>query len=229
RVRRVTQVRRVERSSPAAAPARSRPGTPVAVGRGRRYVVRSFSWIACCLVLGAGTAAAQTGVSDDRVSLPDGPGSIEGIGDNVSVDGNMGAMSYAVPIELPAGYPGMTPELSLAYSSSAGNGLVGVGWSMHVPSIERLTLRGLPRYVADDEFAADGSEQLVRVSQCGSDAVYRARFVRSFVRYTWRGVGEAGYWTAEYPDGRVGYFGATSDGTLVPEARLESAAGETFR
>ncbi|WP_236607150.1 SpvB/TcaC N-terminal domain-containing protein [Sandaracinus amylolyticus] len=170
-------------------------------------------------------------MSDDRVVLPDGPGSIEGIGDNVSVDGNMGAMSYSIPIEAPQGYEGMTPELALSYSSSAGAGLLGVGWSMRVPSIERLTLRGLPRYVADDEFAADGAEQLVRVSRSGDTAVYRARFERGFVRYTWRAVGDgsAGYWTAEYPDGRIGYFGATAAGTLVHEARLEAQDGDTFR
>lgn len=63
----------------------------------------------------------------------------------------------------------------------------------------------------DDEFAADGSEQLVRVSGGASSATYRARFERSFVRYTWCeiGSGAGGYWVAEYPDGRVGYFGAT--------------------
>ena len=42
-------------------------------------------------------ASAQTGVDDDRVSLPDGPGSLEGVGDNVELDPNMGSMSWSVP------------------------------------------------------------------------------------------------------------------------------------
>ena len=33
---------------------------------------------------------AQTGVDDDRVSLPEGPGSIEGVGENIEIDPNMG-------------------------------------------------------------------------------------------------------------------------------------------
>ena len=38
--------------------------------------------------------------------------------------------------------------------------------------------------------------------------VYRSRFERSFTRYTWHGAadGKEGYWTAEYRDGRIGYF-----------------------
>ncbi|HEY8431601.1 MAG TPA: SpvB/TcaC N-terminal domain-containing protein [Sandaracinaceae bacterium] len=83
-------------------------------------------------LFGSGRVAARTGVSDDRVSLPDGPGSIEGLGDNVSTDGNMGAMTYSIPIELPQGYEGMTPELARTYSSAAGNGIAGVGWSLRV-------------------------------------------------------------------------------------------------
>ena len=42
-------------------------------------------------------ATAQTGVDDDRVSLPEGPGSLEGVGDNVAIDPNMGSMSFDVP------------------------------------------------------------------------------------------------------------------------------------
>ena len=48
-------------------------------------------------------ADAQTGVSDDRVSLPDGPGSLDGVGDNASVNPNMGMMAYTIPISVPAG------------------------------------------------------------------------------------------------------------------------------
>jgi hypothetical protein len=172
-------------------------------------------------------AWAQTGVSDDRVSLPEGPGSLEGVGESVRPNLNMGTMSWSLPIPVPRGFPGVTPELGLRYDSGAGSGAVGIGWSMDVPSIERLTLRGLPEYDTDDEFTADGA-QLVRVSQ--NPAVYRARDERGFVRYTWMNAGDgaAGYWLAEYPDGRKGYFGADRDGRLVGAARHE-AAGRTFR
>ncbi|MCA9298243.1 MAG: hypothetical protein KDA28_04205, partial [Phycisphaerales bacterium] len=94
-------------------------------------------------------ALAQTGVSDDRVSLPEGPGSIEGIGDNADIDPNMGMMRYSVPIRVPGGFPGMSPSLTLSYSSAGSTSIVGMGWSMETPSIERLTLRGVPVYDAD--------------------------------------------------------------------------------
>jgi RHS repeat-associated protein len=193
----------------------------------RRVVAAAFA-----LTLGAaGTLQAQTGSSDDAFSLPDGPGSIEGIGDDVAVNPNMGAMSYAVPIQVPEGHTGMTPDIGLSYSSAAGNGIAGMGWSIPVHSIERLTLRGVPQYDAADEFEVDQGEQLVHVATNGDGSqVYRARFEGSFVRYTWREVGDGsdGYWIAEHPDGRVSYYGADAAGSLVDDARL-GPAGATFR
>jgi YD repeat-containing protein len=183
--------------------------------------------VLAALLCPSAPALAQTGVSDDRVSLPEGPGSLEGVGESVRPNLNMGTMSYSVPVPVPAGFAGTTPDIALRYDSGAGSGAVGIGWSMDVPNIERLTLRGLPEYDTDDEFTASGG-QLVRVS--ADPLVYRARDERGFVRYTWHdaGDGAGGYWTAEYPDGRVGYFGADRDGVLDPAARVE-ADGRTFR
>jgi RHS repeat-associated protein len=183
--------------------------------------------------VGLGTSrpvAAQTGISADRVSLPEGPGSLEGVGQNVGINSNMGLMTYEIPIDLPPGHAGMTPEVPLRYSSQGGGSVAGVGWSLDLPSIERMTSRGVPHYDLDDLFAANGSEELVRIP--GTDPpVYRARYEGGFVRYTWREAGtdgNEGYWTAEYPDGRIGFFGADSTGTSVPSARLSGAKG-TFR
>ena len=175
-------------------------------------------------------ADAQTGVSEDRVSLPEGPGSLEGVGENVEMDPNMGNMSYAVPIEVPQGFPAVTPNLSLNYSSGGGGSVVGMGWSFSTPSIERMTYRGLPEYQLDDDFAANGSDQLVLIP--GSNPpTYRSRYEKGFVRHTWMAAGEGaeGYWIAEDPDGSRSYFGATADGTLVPEARMGTAELGTFR
>jgi RHS repeat-associated protein len=41
-----------------------------------------------------------------------------------------GAFSYRIPIEVPAGRAGMQPHLAFSYSSSNGNGLLGVGWRL---------------------------------------------------------------------------------------------------
>jgi len=173
------------------------------------------------------SALAQTGVSDNQVSLPDGPGSIQGVGENASVDAKMGLMSWAMPIEVPAGFAGLTPSLSLSYSSGSGQSVVGMGWSLAAPTIERMTSRGLPEYDADDLFAVNGGTELVRLPGT-NPPVFRERYEGSFIRYTWHAPGAEGYWTAEYPDGRVGYFGATADGAIVSAARSSGVDG-TFR
>src|SRR5690606_32484679 len=123
------------------------------------------------------------------------------------------------------GYQGFSPSLGLSYNSAGGASVAGVGWELGVPSIERTTVRGLPEYDGNDTFAAGGGgAELVRTP---GTRTYRARFEGGFVRYSWLAVGDGseGYWKAEYPDGKVGYFGARADGTLVPEARLAGAGG----
>lgn len=191
---------------------------------------RTFSMLTVLVAVAATfvplALSAQTGVSDDRVNLPEGPGSLDGIGDNSEVDPNMGLMRYSVPIVVPEGFRGTTPSLSLAYSSSGGSSVVGIGWVMDAPYIERTTIFGLPEYDLDDLFAVGGSSQLVRVAT-GATPVYRERFERNFVRYQWHEPdgGGAGYWTAETPDGIVQYYGADSNGNEVANARLTGLNG----
>src|SRR5262249_22827231 len=58
----------------------------------------------------------------------------------------VGVATYTIPIEVPPGTAGMTPSLTLQYSSGAPNGLLGMGWSLGgLPSITRC-----PRTVAQD-------------------------------------------------------------------------------
>ncbi len=191
----------------------------------RRNVLLGGCILAASLML-ATSAFAQTGVSDDRVSLPEGPGSLEGVGDNTTISPSMGTMTHSVAINVPPGFGAVTPELSLSYSSGGGSGLVGMGWSISLPTVERMTYRGLPEYGLDDDFSASGGAQLVRLPGT-NPPVYRARYEKGFIRYTWMeaGSGDEGYWIAEYPDGSKAYFGATADGTLVPGARMGDAEG----
>ncbi len=179
-----------------------------------------------CVWWGSGLAQAQTGVSGDRVSLPEGAGSLEGVGENVNIDPNMGLMNYSLPIELPTGFPDMTPMVSLTYSSGNPNSVVGVGWHMPMGSIERMTHKGLPEYEVGDRFAANGSLELVHIPQ-SDPPTYRARFEGGFVRYTWleRGEGQGGYWRAEWPDGRISYYGADSQGVTAADSRIEGFGG----
>ncbi|MCU0673235.1 MAG: hypothetical protein MUE69_10640 [Myxococcota bacterium] len=166
----------------------------------------------------------DSGVSPNRLKLPSGPGSLEGVGEDAELNPNMGVATYRVPIEVPRGHHGFGPELALTYSSTSGASVVGFGWDLAIPSIERMTSRGLPSYDTSDLFAAGGGEELVRLP---GTSTYRARFERAFVRYTWRdsGDGAEGHWVAEYPDGRVGYFGADADGRIDEASRTPGRAG----
>src|SRR5690606_21170747 len=111
------------------------------------------------VLLGTLPALAQNGVSDDRVSLPDGPGSVGGVGENVEINPDMGTSSFSVAIPVPAGASeATTPELALSYGSGQGLGAAGIGWDVSSPAISRMTSKGLPEYDVDDLFMADGSE-----------------------------------------------------------------------
>ncbi len=59
---------------------------------------------------------------------------------------NSGTANLSYPIEIPAGRQGMQPNLTLTYSSSGGNGWLGVGWDIPIPSITVETRWGVPRY-----------------------------------------------------------------------------------
>ena len=57
-----------------------------------------------------------------------------------------GTANMSYPIEIPQGRQGMQPNLALTYSSGGGNGWLGVGWDISVPSITVETRWGVPRY-----------------------------------------------------------------------------------
>jgi|GEM_PF-1577544 len=64
---------------------------------------------------------------------------------------NSGTANMSYPIEIPAGRQGMQPNLALTYNSSGGNGWLGLGWDISIPSITVETRWGVPRYDSDEE------------------------------------------------------------------------------
>jgi hypothetical protein len=81
---------------------------------------------------------------------------------------NEGAATFAVPINLLPGVAGLQPSLSLNYSSQAGNGLVGVGWSLS--GLSRITrcpqtlpqdgVHGVVNYDLNDRYCLNGQRLL---------------------------------------------------------------------
>lgn len=64
---------------------------------------------------------------------------------------NTGSASLGYPINIPAGRAGMQPQLGINYNSGGGNGWMGLGWNLTIPSISIDTRWGVPRYDATKE------------------------------------------------------------------------------
>ncbi len=82
---------------------------------------------------------------------------------------NSGTANLSYPIEIPAGRQGMQPSLALTYSSGGGNGWLGVGWDISIPSITVETRWGVPRYRTawESEVYVYEGEQLVTKDGAG--------------------------------------------------------------
>ena len=178
-------------------------------------------------------AADKSGVSPNTISVPKGPGSIEGMGETFQPSLNTGTAKYRVPIHLPPGIAGHVPQISLIYEGGGGNGPLGFGWQLPVAYIQRQTDKGIPRYVdapndIDDDldgivdnleeldtFINESKEELVP----RDDGFFFSKNEGAFIRY--RPVGE--HWEGTLPDGTLLEFG------LSQAARISDAqTGRVF-
>ncbi|WP_444788162.1 chitobiase/beta-hexosaminidase C-terminal domain-containing protein, partial [Rheinheimera sp. NSM] len=140
-----------------------------------------------------------------------------------------GAATYSIALQLPTGIAGNTPELSLNYHSSAGNGPVGIGWSIGgLSSIERC--RQTP--VQDGAFKAvtltnsdrlclDGQRLVVVSGSYGAAGSVYATEIDSQVKVTAVGNLHGGpeYFEVRRPDGSISYYGNAED------SRFSAASG----
>ncbi|MBZ0310418.1 MAG: hypothetical protein K8I82_30435, partial [Anaerolineae bacterium] len=124
-----------------------------------------------------------------------------------NVDNNVslfsGAATYSYPIAVPAGTHGMQPNISISYNSQGGNGWLGKGWDIGgLPTIERSTKHGVPKYNAGDTFVFGGDDLVL-----GSDGTYHTK-TESFTKIVnVGGTGAGSYWEAWTKDGTYMRFG----------------------
>lgn len=86
--------------------------------------------------------------------------------------GDDGQLSVGVPIVVPPGVAGMQPSLSLAYNSAAGDGPLGVGWSLQGLSAITRCGRDVGRdQYRDDRLFQDHGGQLPRLCLDGERLV----------------------------------------------------------
>jgi RHS repeat-associated protein len=103
--------------------------------------------LAAVLALGAPVLAhADTSATlATAINIPKGPASIEGFGRAYEVSPSSGLPSLSYPLEVPPGRAGHAPQLALHYHAGGGAGVLGLGWSLDLPAIERSTRAGIPR------------------------------------------------------------------------------------
>ena len=155
--------------------------------------------------------AAQQQPAADLISLPQGGGSIRGIGETFSPDLQTGTGNFSIPLAVPAGRRGLQPTLTLGYSTGNGNGMFGLGWHLGIPGISRKTARGVPRYDdARDTFILAGSEDLVPVESVpGGGVRYRPRTESLFARIVhWHDpAARQDFWEVTTRDGVLSRYG----------------------
>lgn len=67
-----------------------------------------------------------------------------GLASPITVDPLFATANLTIGIEVPPGRKGLTPDLTLRYSSNAGNGPFGVGWNLPLGSVRRNAAQGVP-------------------------------------------------------------------------------------
>ncbi|WP_129775911.1 FG-GAP-like repeat-containing protein [Peristeroidobacter soli] len=139
-----------------------------------------------------------------------------------------GAANYSIPITVPKGTNGLTPDLALVYDSRAGDGLFGVGFNLSgLSTITRCNKTIAQDSVASKAFLAIGDGYCLNGNRLrltggtygGAGSTYQTE-LETFTRVT--AVGAAGNgpssWEAYGKDGLIYAFGATGD------SRIESLA-----
>jgi len=145
-------------------------------------------------------------LSEQVLAVPNGAGDVQSIGQTFTADPQTGTGRFTIPIETRPGHAGFGPALSLVYSTHAGNGVAGLGWSLGLASVARRTDKGLPSFDDDrDRFTLQGDELL----PVGGEH-YRLRIEGRHARV--RHAGD--HWIVEERDGTRVFFGVDSDHRL---------------
>ena len=182
--------------------------------------------------LGTNPNAPNQGTSITGGAIPAGWSSLASDGDTTKAVGatagelnvdKSGALNYSVPIWTTPGTAGMEPKVSLNYSSQAGNGVAGFGWSLS--GMSAITRGGQTKAIdgqnlgvtitASDRFYLDG-QRLILISgiygMAGSEYRTELDSFTKVVAYGTRGTGPARF-KAQTKAGLTIWFGSSTDDT----------------
>lgn len=162
--------------------------------------------------------ASQLPTHDPTVGAVAGAGGVSG-----------GAATWEIPVAVPPGRRGMQPSVSLSYSSRAGNGIAGMGWSLSgLSSLHRcpmtLAQDGQIRAVqldAGDRLCLDGQRLIATSGVYGAVGTTYGTEMESFTRVTQLGgdlTSNVSYFKVERKSGEIAWYGNTS--TAASPARV---------
>ncbi|MDR1633030.1 MAG: FG-GAP-like repeat-containing protein, partial [Dysgonamonadaceae bacterium] len=148
-----------------------------------------------------------------------------------------GALTYNVPIEIYPGINGCQPNLSLAYNSFAGNGIMGAGWNLGGLSVVTRTAKNL-YYDSKVEgtlinnsgpFLLDGM-RLIEITKTSSQIEYESEQGRIKATAYLSG-SVVRYFTVRYPNGNTGTYGYATNYTSrlsYPLTEMKDRFGNTI-
>ncbi|MCF6348071.1 MAG: FG-GAP-like repeat-containing protein [Flavobacteriaceae bacterium] len=136
-----------------------------------------------------------------------------------------GGATYDIPIAVPPGINGVTPEISLTYNSQSGNGLAGFGWNLSgVSVISRIPSTKFHDNIIDptnfddlDRFSLDGQRLVLKSGTYGKNGAQYQTENYSNLKIISYGTSSYGanfgpaYFIAYYPDGSFAHYGNSTD------------------
>lgn len=171
--------------------------------------------------------------------MPSGGGALRGISEPFKSQPFSGGGGFSIPFGTPDAR-GVAPGITLAYSSGAGNGLFGLGFSVGMDSVMRKTSTGIPRYDDTDVFLLGGGELLPKYNEKNGSWTADAYTCTindvtwNIVRYVprveggfalieqWTDSGtRLSYWKVLSADNVTSYYGVTSNGRIADPANPE--------
>jgi len=135
--------------------------------------------------------------------------------DDSTVVGNTGSARWTIPIEVPPGPGGLAPKLTLVYSSRAGDGPFGVGWTLPLGEVSCSVRHGVPAYINPGgaqcpQFELGG--ELLNYNP-GQDRYHT--FVESFRRILHLTASGVNHWEVTSPDGMIQRYGETANSRII--------------
>lgn len=135
-----------------------------------------------------------------------------------------GQATYSIPIFTPTGRAGVQPQVSLAYSSQGGSGVLGLGWNLSAGSAvtrcrQTGEIDGNEKGVSlnyNDRFCLDGQRLILESGDYGkSGSTYRTE-IASQTKVIAKGAAGSGpaYFEVYRKDGSLSYYGKTEDSQL---------------